>query len=252
MVDVAVPESEQEENTLDESPRAVPEEGPARPREEAAGPAPRSSTRRDLRRAALYALVAISLAFGAATAALYGTSRRRQGRLIGKLESDLALAEETRAQLEAALAREKALREELAAASRRHGETVSTLLKGGEERRRRYTRAEQERREMSRVAEEKSDELIQRHNRIVELAEQVERLVRETSEARDAAHERERELRRIYEAEVRTERLRREELEEKLAVLDEINGLREELHALADRMQELVREEARRAGAERR
>ncbi len=237
MVDVAVLESEQEEDTLDESPRAV--------REEA-----RSSTRRDRRRAALYALAAISLAFGAATAALCGISRRRQGRLIGQLEAELALAEETRAALEGALAREKALREGLAAESRRHGKMVSSLREGDEERRRRYTRAEQERRETSRVAEEKADELIQRHNRIVELAEQVERLVTEKSEARDAAHERERDLRRVYEAELRGEHLRREELEEKLAVLDEINGLREELHVLADRMQELVREESRRSNAE--
>lgn len=230
---------------MDESPRAARPSSPKSVREE-----PRSSTRRDRRRAALYALVMISLALGAATVALYSISRRRQGRLIRRLESELALAEETRVRFEEVLAREKALREDLAAESRRHGKMVSSLREGDEERRRSYTRAEQERREMSRVAEEKSDELIQRHNRIVELAGQVERLVREKSDARDAAHERERELRRVYEAELRNERLRREELEEKLAVLDEITGLRAKLHRLADKMQELVRKESPRSDAE--
>jgi predicted RNase H-like nuclease (RuvC/YqgF family) len=191
---------------------------------------------------ALYALLAAALAFGAAMTVLYGVSRRRQGRVAGRLVSELELAAKERAELGEALAREKGLREEFESAAKTRDEMISSLREGGKETRQDYTRSESERRELSRISEEKSDELIQRHNRIVELQAEVERIVRERSETEDAAHARERELRLVYEAEVRNERRRRKELEEKLAVLDEIRDLRAQLARLADKMQELVQE----------
>ena len=205
---------------------------------------PREQCARDPRVALSYALAAIGFGLAATTGVLYGVSRRRQEGSLKKLKSELALAEKTSEAFARALACEKRLREELAAAEKRYGEMVSSVREGDEEKRQRYTRAERERREMSRIAEEKTDELIQRHNRIVELQEQVERLMRERSEAKDAAFEREKDQRRVYEAELRNEHQRRRELEEKLAVLDEIHDLQRQLARLADKMQELVQKEA--------
>ena len=192
---------------------------------------------------ALYALLAAALAFGATMTVLYGVARRRQGRVTREFRSQLVLAAREHAKLGEALAREKRLREEFESAAKTRDEMISSLRDGGKETRQDYTRSESERRELSRISEEKSDELIQRHNRIVELQAEVERIVRERSETEDAAHARERELRLVYEAEVRNERRRRKELEQKLAVLDEIRDLRAQLARLADKMQELVGED---------
>ncbi len=93
---------------------------------------------------------------------------------------------------------------------------------------------------LARRLDEQTAELYRRHQRIVELQEEVERLTRERIESADRAAGREDGVRREYEAALRNERARRRALEKNLTELDDIRRLRDKLKVLVEEMERLA------------
>lgn len=193
--------------------------------------------------------LAATLGLVAGLAVLLGLAYRRQAELLRELSRERALGRQARDRAEEfgrELERQREMVRVLEARLLRQAEDVSSLRTAGREARELYAESEKERGALLRRGEEKSQELERRHQRIVALQEEVERLASDCSALADAAHERELAVRREYEARLRQERSRREVLEEKLAVLRELEALRDRLARLADEIEAVARPEGAR------
>jgi hypothetical protein len=184
-----------------------------------------------------------SLLVVSALAVLLGLSYRREAAAYRQASN--AARRGNRAERETAR-----IREELDAQIRRseslenraleQGEALSALRRSDRKTRAQHRASEKELGELLRSGEDKSRELIRRHHRILELQRDVERLTEERDATIEFSRKREHRTRREYEAELRTERHRREELEEKLSALDEIKELRDRLRELVDALEQAV------------
>jgi hypothetical protein len=194
----------------------------------------------------LVASLISGLALTTCLAFLLGLSYRREARLFRSLTTARQEAVTARRTREDALRRLKsqaALRESLQERTQQQGEALSALRAADKKTQQRYRHSEKELGALVRESQDKSEELIRRHHRIRELQKEVEKLTEQRDAALNVSVERERRIRNEYEAELRTERTRREELERHLSALDEIRALRGRLRRLVDALEQAVESE---------
>ena len=194
---------------------------------------------REARHPAAIGVLVVVVAFLAA-GALVAFSWARRLRLERELARTQSRLEEARSELSS---RSEARNGGLSLESARRGEELSAARENEREARARSADLERERTRILRRLEEKTAELFRRHQRIVELQDEVESLMRRRLAAADAAGAREQKLRREYEAALRDERERRETLEKKLGALVEITALRDRLRRLVEEMERQVHAE---------
>jgi hypothetical protein len=147
--------------------------------------------------------------------------------------------EKTEAALQMGRAREKNLEDR----TERQDAAISDLRARKAETQKSHAASEKEVGILLRSSEDKSSELIRRHNRILELQTEVERLTRESERASELLRAREQRLRREYEAALSNERSKRRDLETRLRDLDEIAALKSRLKRLVEEMEEASRSE---------
>jgi chromosome segregation ATPase len=184
-----------------------------------------------------------ALAFMGILSILLGLSYRSEGLLADELADarmHLAAAERVANTAQSKLENQQLISEDLESLTAEKEKVLSNLMQNKRQAQKQYMESEKEVGSLLKTSEDKSEELIRRHRRIEELQQDVVRLSREREAAVQLSRERIDRLRQEYEAEIRSERARRESLEEKLGALDEINALRDRLRELVEVIEDSV------------
>jgi len=205
-----------------------------------------SVTNSSWQRTATLVALGASLLIVVVLSILLGLSFGREAELYRELDtarSYAASAHRAVVQSKAELERGRARQQNLEDRTERQDAAISDLRAQKAETRKSRAASEKEVGILLRSSEDKSEELIRRHNRILELQTTVEKLTQENERAIELSSAREERIRREYEAALSNERSKRQDLESRLRDLDEIAALKSRLKRLVEAMEEASRSE---------